>query len=149
VSALEAYRVLTTHKTREMNFTPNWPNLYISKVALPLLRSLDSVLRRSRFWETVVLLLLLLSIVDLLVAVSLHVRFTDLAFMEGILVFGSGAVIASGVGNMRRERWTTLSGDPQGHTEYLEDQRSKEDRDGIILMIIGAIIVALSIAANL
>jgi hypothetical protein len=101
------------------------------------------------FWGKVALFLLLLSAVDFFVALFLHVRFTDLMFMEGILIFAFGAVIASGIGNLRRERWTTLKADPQGHTEYLEDQRSKEDRDGIILMIVGAVIIGLSIAAAL
>jgi hypothetical protein len=65
-------------------------------------------------------------------------------FMEGILIFGCGAYIASGVGNMRRERWTTLYGNPKGHTEYVQDQRSKQLKDRIILMALGAIITGLA-----
>jgi hypothetical protein len=101
------------------------------------------------FWVKFALFLLLLSAVDFFAALFLHVRFTDLMFMEGILIFAGGARIASGMGNLRRETWRTLEADPEGHTEYLEEQRLKEDRDGIMLMIVGAIIIGLSIAAGL
>jgi hypothetical protein len=75
----------------------------------------------------------------------LRIRFEDLMFMEGVLVFAAGAYVASGMANPRRENWKTLTADPEGYKEFLEDQRPKQLSDGIILMIIGATIIVLSL----
>lgn len=72
-------------------------------------------------------------------------RYADLLFMEGILVFATGAYIASGIANLRRETYGTIIGDPEGHKEFLEKERSKQVADGIVLMTVGATIIALSI----
>lgn len=101
------------------------------------------------FWKNVGLFLLLLCIVDLSVALFLRIRFADLLFMEGILVFAVGAYVASGMSNPRRENWKTLSTDSEGYREFLEDQRPKQLSDGVILMIIGAIMIGLSLAIGL
>jgi hypothetical protein len=101
------------------------------------------------FWKKVALVLFALFIVNLSIAFLFHLRFGDMLFVEGILVFASGAYIAAGMGNPRRERWQTLTVDPEGYREYLESQRSKQFSEGTILMIIGAIIIGLGIAISL
>lgn len=72
--------------------------------------------------------------------------FSDLLFFEGIAFFGLGALIASGYTAQRIDRWQSLYASPDGHREYLEEQRPKQFSFGIIMMIVGAILIGLSIA---
>jgi uncharacterized membrane protein len=74
-----------------------------------------------------------------------HIRYGDLLFIEGVVVFAAGAYVAAGVANIRRESPSSLTASPEGHREFLEEQRSKQVADGVLLMIIGAIVIALSI----
>jgi hypothetical protein len=87
----------------------------------------------------------MLCIVAIFLATYAHVRYGDLLFIEGIVTFAAGAYVASGVANLRRESWVTLTASPEGHREFLGEQRSKQVSDGIIIMIVGAIIIAISI----
>jgi len=97
------------------------------------------------FWKKIAVLILMLCIVDIFLATYARVRYGDLLFIEGIVTFAAGAYVASGVANLRKESWVTLTASPEGHREFLEEQRSKQVSYGIITMIIGAIMIALSI----
>jgi hypothetical protein len=96
-------------------------------------------------WKKIGLFLLLLFVADVFLASFWHIRYGDLLFVEGIFVFAAGAYIAAGVANIRRETQATLIASPEGHKEYVEEQRSKQVSDGILLMIIGAIVIAASV----
>jgi hypothetical protein len=96
-------------------------------------------------WKKIGLFLLILLIVDAFLALYFHLLYGDLLFVEGIFVFAAGAYVAAGVANMRRESQASLTVSPEGHKEYLEEQRPKQVLDGVLLMIIGAIIIATSI----
>jgi hypothetical protein len=96
-------------------------------------------------WKKIGLLMLILCIVDVFLAMYSRMRYGDLLFVEGIVVFAAGAYTASGAANLRRESYATLAGSPTGHKEYLEEQRSRQVSDGILIMIIGAIIIAISV----
>jgi hypothetical protein len=100
-------------------------------------------------WKRIAVFIAILLVVDLLLILQVHMRFGDLLFIEGMLIFGAGAWIASGAMNLRRESWQTLTASPEGHKEFLEAERSKQVSDGIILMIVGAVIMSLAIASSL
>jgi hypothetical protein len=97
-----------------------------------------------RVWKKVAAVILIFCATNALLAWLLKMRYADLLFMEGILVFAAGAYIASGVANLRRETYGTMIGDPEGHKEFIEKERSKQVADGILLMTVGATIVVLS-----
>jgi hypothetical protein len=99
-----------------------------------------------RLWKKVALAVLIFCVSNALLAWFLRMRYADLLFMEGMLVFAVGAGIASGIANLRRETYGTMIGDPEGHKEFLEEERSKQVADGIVLMAVGTIIIFLSIA---
>jgi hypothetical protein len=98
-----------------------------------------------RFWEKLTGVIVTLCIVGLLLAVYLQVRYGDILFIEGILVFAAGAYVAAGVSNVKRETQATMITDPEGLREFLEEQRAAQVADGIRIMIVGAIIIAISI----
>jgi len=101
------------------------------------------------FWNRVVIVFLALLGLDAFLALRLKIRLGDLLFVEGAIVFAAGAFAAAGVGNIRRETYGTMAGHPEGQKEFLEEQRGKQVSAGIKLMIIGAIIIALSIIYTL
>lgn len=100
------------------------------------------------FWKKIAVFVLILCVVDLFLTSYWRMRYGDLLFIEGALVFAAGAYVAAGVANMLRERPATLMASPEGHREYLEEQRSKQVRDGVLLMIVGTIIIAISIMVS-
>lgn len=108
----------------------------------------DSRLNFALRWKVAVLIVGL-CIGDFVLAWYLRVRFSDLLFMEGILVFMAGVLIAGGGANLRRESPSTMMGSPSGHTEFLEEQRRKQISDGITLAIIGGILIGISIVIYL
>jgi hypothetical protein len=95
--------------------------------------------------KKIALIVLILCVVDVFVARYFRIRYGDLLFVEGVVVFATGAYVAAGVANIRRESPASLTASPEGHREFLEEQRSKQVADGVLLMIIGAIVIALSI----
>lgn len=95
------------------------------------------------------MVLLTLCILGLVLAVYLHMRFVDVLFLEGLLLFVFGAYIASGMGNPRSADIRTTTADPEFYREWLEDQRSKQITEGTILMIIGAILMILAVVIGL
>jgi hypothetical protein len=101
------------------------------------------------FWRKIAVCILLLCIFDSFVALFLRIRLTDLLFVEGMLVFAAGAFVAAGMANPRRETWITLTADPEGYRKFLEEQRSKQVSDGIVLMIIGVVIIGLSLVIGM
>jgi hypothetical protein len=105
------------------------------------------------FWKKIVLLFLVLLPLDAFFAWRLQIRYGDLLFAEGLIVFGAGAFAASGIANLRREAIGTtygaMTGHPEGQKEFLEEERRKEWSSGIKLMIVGAIIIAVSIIETL
>lgn len=101
------------------------------------------------FWKILAVCILFLCIADALAAFYFHIPFADLLFMEGIFVFASGAYVAAGMANPRSQNWKTLMADSEVYREFLEDQRHKQLSEGIILMVIGAIIIGLSVAIGL
>ncbi|MBX5328738.1 hypothetical protein HM003_05225 [Candidatus Bathyarchaeota archaeon A05DMB-5] len=76
------------------------------------------------------------------------VVFSDLLFFEGIIIFGIGALIASGYSALRIERWQSLYASPGGYTEYLREQRKKQVAFGIVCMLIGALLMLLAVAVS-
>jgi hypothetical protein len=96
--------------------------------------------------KKIALIVLILCVVDVFLASYWRIRYGDLLFIEGVVVFAAGAYVAAGVANIRRETPSSLTASPEGHKEYLEEQRSKQVADGVLLMIIGAVIIAMSIA---
>jgi len=77
---------------------------------------------------------------------SKKVSLTNLLFIEGAFIFGMGALITSGYTAARIDRWETMYGSPEGHADYIRQQRRKQINFGIVLMIIGALLVILSLA---
>ena len=69
----------------------------------------------------------------------------DVLFFEGLLVFAAGACEVGGVANLKRERFSSIFPDPDALRVFLEEQRAKQDADGICIMIIGAIIIVISV----
>jgi hypothetical protein len=96
-------------------------------------------------WKKIGVFILILCIVDVFLALYAPMRYGDLLFVEGIVIFALGAYVASGAANLRREGPATLISSPEGHKEYLEEQRSRQVSDGILIMVIGTIIIAVSI----
>ena len=105
------------------------------------------------FWKKIVVVFLILLPADAFFAWRLQIRYGDLLFFEGLIVFGAGAFAASGVANLRRETigtiYGTMTGNPEGQKEFLEEERRKEWSSGIKFMIVGAIIIAVSIINTL
>jgi hypothetical protein len=105
------------------------------------------------FWKKIVVVFLILLPADAFFAWRLQIRYGDLLFFEGLIVFGAGAFAASGVANLRRETigtiYGTMTGNPEGQKEFLEEERRKEWSSGIKFMIVGAIITAVSIINTL
>ena len=101
------------------------------------------------FWHRVVIVFLALLVLDAFLALRLEIRLGDLLFIEGAIVFAAGAFAAAGVANIRREKYGAMAGHPDGQKEFLEEQRVNQVSSGIKLMIIGAIIIALSIIYTL
>ena len=101
------------------------------------------------FWRKIAVVLLALFAADAFLAWRLQIRYGDLLFLEGIIVFAAGAFAASGVANLRRETYGTMAGHPEGQKEFLEEQRRKQVSSGILLMIVGAIIIASSVISTL
>ena len=77
---------------------------------------------------------------------SKTVILSDFLFIEGIIIFSIGALVASGISVLRMERWQSLYASPNGHVKYLRQERRKQFSFGIVLMIIGAVLTGLSIA---
>jgi hypothetical protein len=73
------------------------------------------------------------------------VRFGDLLFIEGGFIFAAGALVATGAANLVRESPRTLLADPEGHARFLREQRKKQYTSGGLIMIVGAIIIAVSV----
>jgi membrane-bound ClpP family serine protease len=101
------------------------------------------------FWKKISVFLLALFILGFLLAVYLHVLFVDVLFLEGMLFFVFGAFAAAGMGNPRTVNIKTTTADPEFYREYLEDQRPKQLSEGIILMIIGAVLMILAVVIGL
>jgi hypothetical protein len=96
-------------------------------------------------WKKIGAVILVLCVVDVFLASYVRIRYGDLLFVEGIMVFAAGAYVAVGLANIKREGLASLTASPEGHKEFLEEQRSKQVADGVLLMIVGAIIIAASI----
>jgi hypothetical protein len=71
---------------------------------------------------------------------------SNLLFIEGAIILGVGAWIASGASTLRTEKFSSLYARPEGHAEYLRQSRKKQFSFGIVLIIIGAALMGLSIA---
>ena len=69
----------------------------------------------------------------------------NLLFIEGGLIFAVGAFIALGVPSRSIERPSSLFASPGGHVDYLRQRRRKQFSFGLILMLIGASLLASSI----
>jgi hypothetical protein len=104
------------------------------------------------FWKKIVLLFLVLLPLDAFFAWRLQIRYGDLLFAEGLVVFGAGALAASGVADLRtvgaRAYVGTMTGHPVEQKELVEE-RKKRVSSGIKFMIVGAIIIAVSIINTL
>jgi hypothetical protein len=100
-------------------------------------------------WKKIAVSLLALCILDFLLAIYLHVLFVDILFVEGVLIFAFGAYVAAGMGNPRTVDMKNTIADPEFYKEYLEDQRPKQVSEGVILMIIGAVLAILSVVIGL
>ncbi len=96
-------------------------------------------------WMKFAVLIIGLCVADFFIASYVGLRFGDLFFIEGALVFVAGVGIAGGGGNLRRERPSTLMGSPTGHTEFLEEQRKKQISEGIIVAAVGGIRIGISV----
>jgi hypothetical protein len=101
-----------------------------------------------KFVAKIGIVVLFIVIFDIFIA-SLHAPFSltlsNLFFIEGAIIFGVGAWVASGATVLRMERPSTLYARPEGHTEYLRQHRKKQLSFGIVLIIIGAALMGLSI----
>lgn len=95
------------------------------------------------------MVLLALCISDLVLAAYLHMRFVDVVFLEGLLIFAYGAYIASGMGNPRSADIRTTIADPEFYREWLEDQRSKQITEGAIMMIVGTALMISAVVIGL
>jgi hypothetical protein len=102
-----------------------------------------------RFWERFAGMIVVLCLVGLFFAMLLHVTYGNVLFIEGILVFGAGVYAASGQSNLKREHLSTMMTDPEGLKEFLEKQRAAQLADGMLIMIVGAIIMAIPIMISL
>jgi hypothetical protein len=100
-------------------------------------------------WKKTFAALLVLFILGLLLALYLNMRFVDVLFIEGLLIFAFGAFVAAGMGNPRTVDMKNTIADPEFYREYLENQRPNQVREGIILMILGAVLIILSIVIGL
>lgn len=108
-------------------------------------------------WKKIGIIVLCIFIFDVLIVLftsgnpfwgnkPAKVVFSDLLFFEGIIIFGIGALIASGYSALRMERWQSLYASPGGYTDYLREQRKKQVTFGIVCMLIGALLVLLAVA---
>jgi hypothetical protein len=97
------------------------------------------------FLERLAVVILVLCLVGLFFAIYLHMTYGDVLFFEGLLVFAAGACEVGGVANLKREGFSSIFADPDALRVFLEEQRAKQDADGILIMIVGAIIIVISI----
>ena len=98
------------------------------------------------FWKKIAVLTLVLYILGFVLALFFNVRVTDVVFMEGAFIFGFGAFIAAGPRTF--DRRTTIEF-PTASREYLEEQRPKQLSQGLIVMIIGAVLMVLGVVVGL
>lgn len=101
------------------------------------------------FWQKIILLILALFILGFAFSFFLHVRLTDVLFMEGLFIFVLGAYFAAGMGNPKTVDIRTTTADAGIYREYLEDQRPKQLSEGVVLMIIGAVLMVLAVVVGL
>jgi len=108
------------------------------------------------FWSKLAIVIILLFIIDVIVVFvgalsdfwmgsTMKLTFSNLLFIEGILIAGIGAVIASGYTTWRTNLSTVLA-DPAVYEEYMREQRRKQTRFGLTLMAIGAVLAVLAMA---
>jgi len=77
-----------------------------------------------------------------LVATYEHFLYADAFLVEGLLILACGAFVALGVSNVERRRssvarvWT----DPDTLKEVFQAQRAAQVKDGLLIMVIGAIV---------
>ena len=127
----------------------------------------DSIIHRQEGWEfsfglrtKIAIVILCIFIIDSFVALfasgttfwpskSKTVTLSNLLFFEGIIIFGLGALVASGSSVQRMESWQSLYASPSGHMEYLIQERRKQFSFGTILMIIGAVLIVFSVVVYL
>jgi hypothetical protein len=76
---------------------------------------------------------------------SKKILFSNMLFIEGAFILGIGALIASGYTAARVDRWPTMYASPEGHADYIREQRRKQIGFGILLMIIGGLLIVLSV----
>lgn len=104
-------------------------------------------------WTKIGLVIVFISVFNILVTFlgglwenkSRRIVLSDLFIIEGILIFGLGTLVASGISILRMETWRSLTASPGGHVEYLIEQRRKQFSFGIMMMIIGATLICLSV----
>lgn len=107
-------------------------------------------------WTKIGVILIFLSIFNIFITFfgkfwenkSKRVFLSDLFFIEGAVILGVGALVASGATVLKMERWQSLVASPSGHVEYLRQQRRKQFSSGIMLMIIGLVLICLSVVIN-
>jgi hypothetical protein len=100
------------------------------------------------FWGRLAGVTVVLCLVGLFFSMYLHVTYGDVLFVEGLLILGGGAFIASGVSNLWGARVLstsiTMKANPDAVREFLKEQRAKQVADGIWIMIVSAIIMVIS-----
>jgi len=106
-------------------------------------------------WRKIVIVSLCLVTFDVFIAFVLFpahksrsVILSDLLFIEGALMFGAGALVASGASVLKIERWQSLYASPGGHIKYLREQRRKQFLSGMAMLIIGVVLICLSIGVH-
>jgi hypothetical protein len=87
------------------------------------------------FWKKIVVVFLVLLPADAFLAWRLQIRLGDLLFFEGLVVFGAGALAASGVADLRgagaRAYIGTITGHPRGQKELLEERGRARKRNQV------------------
>jgi len=90
-----------------------------------------------------------LCLVGLFFSMYLHMTYGDVLFVEGLLMLGGGALIASGVSNLwgarMLSRSITTKANPDAVGQFLNEQRPKQVADGARMMIVGTIMIVISI----
>ena len=97
------------------------------------------------FWQKITVLILVLSILGFVLAVFFHMRFTDVLFMEGALIFALGGYVAAGPKPV--DNRTTIAC-PTVSRDYLLEQRPKRVSRGVVLMIVGAVLMVLGVVVG-
>jgi hypothetical protein len=98
------------------------------------------------FWQKIAAVTITLGALGFVIAMFLNARLTDVIFMEGALIFAMGAYVAAGPKPVDKRSTIAV---PSVSRDYLLEQQPHRVSTGLIIMAIGAALIAVGIVIGL